>query len=251
MYNFTARLFLALSVAGTPTAAADLIGSVAKAPPLAEKDECSCSPTSFTFQLKLNSDQTCDHNTIEGNPGVAYTTCGFAALEPFASDLRPVRIESIQIHEQRRDFVVVLQEEQSGIFFDGHEFSYTSISNDLNPDEQFEDQEVPLIMQITLFGKNAADQGVRSLIAVYYDLTHCNAEPIAVGDTIGIVQVVEYTPANPAFCPAIEIEPPTTSPSSSPTDIPTNPPTSPRPTGPPTRKPTTKSKSGKLIRGRN
>ena len=81
MYNFAALLFLALSFGAlTATAAADLITSIAKAPPAATVNrrlqaECSCSPRSYTFQLNLN--QTCANNTLEGKPGVNNTKCFF------------------------------------------------------------------------------------------------------------------------------------------------------------------------------
>ena len=48
------------------------------------QEMCSCSPTVFTFTLSL--DQTCEDNTIEGNPGIdgsfCFTLDGVAIPEP-------------------------------------------------------------------------------------------------------------------------------------------------------------------------
>ena len=48
------------------------------------QEMCSCSPTVFTFTLSL--DQTCEDNTIEGNPGIdgsfCFTEDGVAIPEP-------------------------------------------------------------------------------------------------------------------------------------------------------------------------
>ena len=58
------------------------------------------------------------------------------------------------------------------------------------------------------------------------------------GDVIGMIEVVDYTSAIPAFCPAVETEPPTESPSESPVIIPPEPPTeSPVDIQPPTNSP--------------
>ena len=306
MYNFAAQLFLTLSVIGTPAAAADLVGSDAKAPPPAEVDrrlqeaECSCSPTFYTFQLNL--DQTCDDNTINGKPGVEGTACQIIP-DGDVVDLTPIEIQSVSIGERNPDIEAIGQYVIiTGPFFDGDTFSYTSVSAELNPDEPLEDQveEVPRVIQLNFVGVNAAGQQLRSIIALGYDLTNCVAEPIQAGDTIGWIEVVEpLTPAIPSFCPATQTDPPTPiptlRPTPNPTPIPTPPPTpkpSPRPTtGQPTSKPTPspvwtyppkptpspvvgsmsysasfslahmskaskatksgKSKSGKLIRGRN
>ena len=47
---------------------------------------------------------------------------------------------------------------------------------------------------------------------VTYDLNNCDAKPIEKGDTIGWIEVIDFTSAIPAFCPAIETEQPTPSP---------------------------------------
>ena len=112
MYNFAfnaaaAQLFLALSAVGTPTTAADFIGSIAKAPPPANVDrrrqqaECVCSPRAYTF--KLFFEQTCDVNTIDGKPGILATGC------QFTEDFTPVVIDEIAIREANRNYEVLAQ----------------------------------------------------------------------------------------------------------------------------------------------
>ena len=142
MYNLAALLFLALSVIRIPTVAADLITSIAKAPPPAatvnrrlQQDYCLCYPTTYTFQLNLN--QNCDVNTIADNSGVADTSCQIFVI---GAD---TRVDLIVILELNRDMDVISQENIPGPFNDGDTFSYTSFSIQL----PLEDQEVPKAIQ--------------------------------------------------------------------------------------------------------
>ena len=215
MYNFAALLFLALSFGAlTATAAADLITSIAKAPPAAtvnrrlQQDYCLCYPTTYTFQLNLN--QNCDVNTIADKPGVADTSCQILSSSD-VFHLVPTRIEEIQILELNRDAIVISQENIPGPFNDGYEFIYTSYSTLL----PLEDQEVPKAIQLTLIGVNDVEQiDIITNIAVEYDLTNCDDEPIERVDKIGPIEVIDYTPANPITCPALQTDPPTPSPAS-------------------------------------
>jgi len=258
MYNFAfnaaaAQLFLALSAVGTPTTAADFIGSIAKAPPPANVDrrlqqaECVCSPRAYTFKLMFvfDFDQTCDVNTIDGKPGIVGTSCQPPALTP-------VVIDSVQILELNRDLQMIAQKLIPGPFIKEDKFSYTSVSAQLTPDEPLVDQEVPSIIVLILYGRNVAGIPVNSQVSWEYNLTNCDDEPIMTGDKIGIIEVDNYETANPAFCPAIATDPPTSTPSLSPTDPPTAtstitiPPTAkptPEPTIPPTPSPVAGSMS--------
>ena len=262
MYNFAALLFLALSVIGIPTVAADLIGSVAKAPPaeaevevnrrLQQQDLCSCSPRSYTFQF--NFSQTCPPISVnpDDRPGVADATCLISPFgNPEVQDLIPIQIDSIDILELDPDLQVVSQENIVGPFFDGDTIGYTSVSTQLDPDEQLADQEegLPRGIQLNIIGVNAADQPIINVFLVTYDITDCEGEPFVLGDTIGWTEVVDFTSAAAVFCPAIETEPPTSIPSLSPTTSeptteqpttgqPTTEQPTPIPTWPPTPKPT-------------
>ena len=246
-----AQLFLALSAVRTPTTAADFIGSIAKAPPPANVDrrlqqaECVCSPRAYTFKLMFvfDVDQTCDVNTIDGKPGIVGTGC-----QPPGST--PDVIDSVQILELN-NYDVLAQESIPGPFFDGDEFSYTSVSAQLTPDEPLVDPKVPSAIVLILYGNSWGIQ-VNSQVSWIYDLTNCDDEPIMTGDKIGLIEVVGYETAIPAFCPAIETDPPTSTPSLSPTYPPTArpiitiPPTekpTPEPTNPPTPSPVAGSMS--------
>eukprot|EP00986_Skeletonema_menzelii_P009166 scaffold4092_cov150-Skeletonema_menzelii.AAC.1 len=251
MYNFAfnaaaTQLFLALSAVGTPTTAADFIGSIAKAPPPANVDrrrqqaECVCSPRAYTF--KLFFEQTCDVNTIDGKPGILATDCVFTDYLTPTTDLTPVVIDSVDILELNPNGIIALKSIPN---VDGDEFSYTSSSALLTPDEPLVDQEVPSRIQLNLFGKNAAGITVLNTVSWDYDLTNCDDEPIMTGYKIGLIEVVDYETAIPAFCPAIETDPPTSTPpsdppTSTPSLSPTDPPTSTpslSPTYPPTARP--------------
>ena len=257
MYTFAtiaAQFFLALS-AGAPTAAADsdFIGSVVNAPTSPkvnrrlQQAECVCSPTTYTF--RLNFEGSCDDNTINGNPGISDTSClVLNSSNPNDEDgLTPVQINSLQILELDAALGIAQQVPLNGPFSNGDSFEYTSISVG---------NEVPGGMQISLRGENAEGETLLSTVAWRYNLTNCDAEPIMKEDAIGMIEVADYTSAIPAFCPAVETEPPTESPSESPVIIPPEPPTespviiqSEQPTKspviiqPPTRSPTVASMS--------
>ena len=213
MYNFAIQHFIAFSI--VLTAAADLITSISKSPPaelfnrrLQQQVECSCSPTIYTFQLNFN--QTCNDNTIQGKPGVDFASC---SIFTSANVRTPTQIEEIRVFEYGISISDLLNYKRiTGSFFDGDTFSYTSASAELNPDGQLEDQKVPFFITVELDGVNAAGQSILNQINVKYDPTNCAAEPIQKEDQIGWVEVVDYTPAKPAFCPAIETESPTPSP---------------------------------------
>eukprot|EP00984_Skeletonema_dohrnii_P028633 scaffold18679_cov97-Skeletonema_dohrnii-CCMP3373.AAC.5 len=208
VYNFAtiaAQLFLALYV-GAPTAAADFIGSVVAAPTSPavnrrlQQAECVCSPTTYTF--KLNFEGSCDDDTINGNPGISDTAClDFINAPTNAEEVQFNRIEILELDNSQ---TLAQQVPLDGPFIDGESFEYTSISVG---------NEVPGGMQIILRGETLLSTVT---VAWRYNLTNCDAEPIMRGDVIGMIEVVDYTSAIPAFCPAVVTEPPTESPSESP-----------------------------------
>jgi hypothetical protein len=199
-------------------AAADVIGSVVDAPHLAHsqgsrqlQELCVCSPRTFTFQLDFS--RSCDVNTIEDNPGVSKTNCVFKGDE--VEDLPPVNITSITILELDTSGanLIIRQTDIIGPLIDGGTFTYTSVSNELDPNKPLGDQmsNVPGGIMMTLVGKTAAGGSVPMRLAWAY-ASNCDAEPIGTGDAIGWITLVEYTSAVPAFCNAVETEPPTARP---------------------------------------
>ena len=126
-------------------------------------------------------------------------------------DKTPVEIASVQILE-----VGVKGKEEGllkpihileGPFYDGDTFEYTTFSDSLNPKELLGDQGVPEAFTVALVNPrdNAVDKERASSFSTFwwYDLANCDAEPISKGDAIGLIEVVEYTSAIPAFCPAV------------------------------------------------
>jgi len=198
----TAQFFLALS-GDTSTAAADVIGSVrGSSSRRLEQAECVCSPRTFTFRLNFNG--SCDVNTIQGNPGVNGTQCelrGFP-LENEVEDKTPVEVAWVTIMEVTAE-KNWRQKIYDGPFYDGNTIEYTSMSDSLQPDELLGDQDLPLGFFMKLTGKNAADESLFHGIIWMYNLDNCDAQPITEGDAIGMFEVVEYTSAIPAFCPAV------------------------------------------------
>ncbi|KAK1743527.1 hypothetical protein QTG54_006148 [Skeletonema marinoi] len=202
----TAQLFLALSWI-TPTAATDVIGSVLGSSSCRlEQAECVCSPRTFTFRLNFNG--SCDINTIQGNPGVNGTQCelrGFPT-ENEVEDKTPVEVASVDIQEVNVDVDGNQHwrwKRFEGPFYDGDTIEYTSMSDSLKSDEPLGEQDVPKGFFISFTGKNAGDEYLFHGIIWMYNLDNCDAEPITEGNAIGLFEVVEYTSAIPAFCPAV------------------------------------------------
>ena len=198
----TAQLFLALSW-NTPTAAADVIGSLrGSSSRRLEQAECVCSPRTFTFRLNFNG--SCDVNTIQCNPGVNGTQCELRGNPPGneVEDKTPVEVVFVQIMEvtAEKNWRHKIYE---GPFYDGDTIDYTSMSDSLQPGELLGEQDVPLGFFMKLTGKNAGDESLCHGIIWMYNLDNCDAEPITEGDAIGLFEVVEYTSAIPAFCPAV------------------------------------------------
>ena len=184
VYSFAANavqqlFFLAALFVGIATAAADL--SVNRR----LQEECVCSPTIYTF--KVNIGQTCSTNTIEGRPGVKDTTC-------------------TDFDESTPDYLYILEKNRNGqdvqeppIYYSDvfDEFTYTSYSTQLNPNEPLADQQVVGGIKIVFRSGFRVQE-----VTWTYDLTNCDAVPISDGAKIGMIEVVKYTPAIPTFCPA-------------------------------------------------
>jgi len=84
-----------------------------------------------------------------------------------------------------------------------HTIEYTSLLESLESYEHLEYNSIIIIADGTINGSNEPVHQLHSQIGWTYDLANCDAEPISKGDTIGLIEVVEYTSAIPAFCPAV------------------------------------------------
>ena len=133
LHTIAVRFFLALSSRLAVTAAADdVVVSIdldANANgSCTTKVSCSCSPRAYKFRLNLNG--TCDNNTIECKPGVCRTICYPVALTP--PQIKVVRISEYFFEKFIKDEINYVN------LKDGDTFEYTSISNELNPDNPLE-----------------------------------------------------------------------------------------------------------------
>jgi hypothetical protein len=81
--------------------------------------------------------------------------------------------------------------------------SSISLLESLESYEHLEYNSIIIIADGTINGSNEPVHQLHSQIGWTYDLANCDAEPISKGDTIGLIEVVEYTSAIPAFCPAV------------------------------------------------
>ena len=197
-----------LSLAAIATAA--LSGTAS-----AQPEACSCSPQELT--LKINLSGTCPASitnvgTIDNFCFVSKddgTTSGVSAdliALPGVDqnfDKLPTAIESISYYELNESLEVINQE-TTAVGGSVDEVTFTSATANLDPEEFLSDQTQDIVSAAVLVisGKNAEGISVKNTVSWKYDLGMCNEMPVAIGDTLGWVDVVGLNYAKPAFCPA-------------------------------------------------
>lgn len=109
---------------------------------------------------------------------------------------------------------------------DGSSISFTSISTKLDPSIPIQDQPQyhPNGLIVKISGYTLNDKFVSNTFAWEYSIDDCSAEQVAIGDSVGWVDVSVVRPAAGAFCPAAVTAVPSLSPSAVPSER-TEPPT--------------------------
>jgi hypothetical protein len=201
-------------------AAAALSGTTSAQP------DCSCSPQAFTLKINLsgtcpasitNVDTSVDfcHVTKDDGttPGVPTEQFGFPSDRNF--DEVPAEIESISYYELNESLEAISQE-TIAVDDNVNEVTFTSVAANLDPEEFLSEQTQNIVSAafLVLSGKNAEGISVKNTVTWQYDLRMCDKIPMAIGDTIGWVDVVGLKYAKSAFCPVV---PATMEPTTSPT----------------------------------
>ena len=152
---------------------------------------CACSPSSYKFTLDLSL--TCPPVNVTKNGGIAATFCQispFGTAESNITDLVPVEVGYIDVLELGQNFEVLTQDNITSSsddpsFQDGDSFEYTSIVI-FNP----ENDKIPKVIQLNIFGRNAAGEPVVNFFAIAYT-NDCDAYPTLLeGESAGWTQFV-------------------------------------------------------------
>lgn len=202
-----------------PTIAFAALSGTASAQPA-----CSCSPQELTFQVNLSGGCPVSITNVDPINNICYSSKD-TGTNPGATpdlmpgnqnlDLIPTQIDSISYYELNDSLQVINQET---VEVDGSvdEVTFTSITSNLNPEEFLSEQAEYVVSAAVLVvtGKNAEDVSIKNTVSWKYDLEMCSAVPMAIGDTLGWVDMVGLKYAKPAFCPLV---PATLEPTASPT----------------------------------
>lgn len=169
---------------------------------------CACSPTNFTWTLDLTL--TCDPiNVATGSTtGIKEVNCFIDNNGDFSvTDLIPVEVTEVDIFELDNDLnIIQVYQSPSGISLqNGDSFSFASAA--LNATGTTDVSNIPHVMQMELFGVNAAGQTVRNeWILRYTNL--CTVYPFEKGvDSLGWVKFSEFEGANIDTCPLVSHSP--------------------------------------------
>eukprot|EP00542_Grammatophora_oceanica_P019354 CAMPEP_0194033448 /NCGR_PEP_ID=MMETSP0009_2-20130614/6144_1 /TAXON_ID=210454 /ORGANISM="Grammatophora oceanica, Strain CCMP 410" /LENGTH=516 /DNA_ID=CAMNT_0038674145 /DNA_START=172 /DNA_END=1722 /DNA_ORIENTATION=- len=153
--------------------------------------ECSCSPSAFTFTVRLSGG--CNVS-IADEDGISEDTCTINAGDD-VTDTTPMALTRINLIETGEDGRPVNSEDATGgPFFDGDTFTYTSVSS-------LGGGSMPYGLQINSFASNALEQEFNQILAIVYSLD-CLAYPvIEAGDVLGWLEVSAAEDPRDELCP--------------------------------------------------
>jgi hypothetical protein len=213
----------ALAGDATATGATTTVAAETTAAAAAE-EICSCSPTSYTFTLTLN--QNCTDNTIQDNSGIfatdcflgtlvatsassteqvterAFTTNEFKTFQRTIAADAAVEITSVSFIEfdTSGEFIVLSQDDTylTTSLGQGDTVTFTSISNDLDPDVPASEQTelIPGGVMVTIKAKYTDAETGEDLLVInrvaWNYVTACDVTPLEVGDYLAWVTTVSF-----------------------------------------------------------
>ncbi len=195
-----------------------IIGLTAAEPP----PSCSCSHQSLTLQINLSGTCPPDITNVDTGNGICFisspggtddsSSSGLDILEAGGaaggsdfqppSDPIPTAITSITYHELSESLEVINQETievtAGGASVD--EVTFTSITANLDPNEVLSEQSQYIVSSawLVIEGTNAGGKSLRNTVTWKYDLQQCNMLPMAIGNKLGWVDVIDLK-LNPEF----------------------------------------------------
>lgn len=193
-------------------------GSLAQSSVDREVIDCSCSPTFFQFTISLDQEPPCTNNDIESNTGIATseticfkefgfskpevegtTTASDGELPVLFNDFAVTNITSMDFKEfnSQGDELTSSSVSYDPIsLINGQIISFASASASLDPNVPLQAQidEVPVSVEIKLFGPSAdptdpPGQIISNRVRWTYDMS-CGSRPIQTGDNIGWIDIV-------------------------------------------------------------
>lgn len=177
---------------------------------------CACSPQSLTLRINLSG--TCP--AADGNNQFCFVSIGSGSdstgdgvldiLGADESELQPpidpipMSIKSISYYELSESMEVMNQET---ITVEDNEpaVTFISISKNLDPNTFLSGQLQFVVSSAVLIieGTNAAGTLLKNKVSWKYDLQQCDMVPMAIGDSLGWLNLIDLELPQPEFCPAI------------------------------------------------
>eukprot|EP00537_Pseudo-nitzschia_pungens_P017525 CAMPEP_0172408944 /NCGR_PEP_ID=MMETSP1061-20121228/76115_1 /TAXON_ID=37318 /ORGANISM="Pseudo-nitzschia pungens, Strain cf. pungens" /LENGTH=388 /DNA_ID=CAMNT_0013145089 /DNA_START=63 /DNA_END=1229 /DNA_ORIENTATION=- len=177
---------------------------------------CSCSPSSYEFQLDFSLE--CPPVNITIGNAIQATSC---LVSPFGNlnvnNLIPVAVESIDILELGQSLRVIAQTKIDDKLVDGESFMYQSAF--ATPEDVGSAEKVVRALQVNMVGINSDGDRVISVFIVTFT-NGCGSYPVfEKGQSAGWTRFVGFGQASPGLCAAAS-ERPTPSPTEAPTNAP-------------------------------
>jgi hypothetical protein len=164
--------------------------TAAESPP-----SCSCSPQSLTLQINLSGTCPPDITNVDRRNGICFISLDGSDS---AGDPIPTAITSISYQELSESLALdVINQETIVITVIGgadvsvDEVTFTSITANLDPND-FLSEQTQFVVSSAWLVIEATDAGgtlLRNTVTWKYDLQQCNMVPMAIGDTLGWVDV--------------------------------------------------------------
>ena len=186
---------------------------------------CTCSPQSLTLRINLSgtcpanitnvdgNNQFCFVSQIGGDSGssVNDTVDNLGADESKLlppTDPIPTSISSISYYELSESMEVINQETIT--LQDNNtaeEFAFTSISTNIDPHKSFSEQLQFVVSSAILIieGTTAAGKLLKNKVSWKYDLHQCDMIPMAIGNTLGWLDLIDLELPRSEICPAVDV----------------------------------------------
>jgi hypothetical protein len=187
---------------------------------------CTCSPQSLTLRINLSGTCPANITNVDGNNQFCFVSqigsdsgsSGFDELGNSDADESellpptdpvPVSINSISYYELSESMEVINQETITLQDNNTAEvFTFTSIStNIIDPNKSISEQLQFVVSSAMLIieGTNAAGKLLKNKVSWKYDLHQCDMIPMAIGNTLGWLDLIDLGGPRPEICPAVDV----------------------------------------------
>lgn len=158
-----------------------------------ESEVCGCSPSAYEFTLDYSNLSCDDDDTIATGPktGVLSVSCLISPFGSPTSDLVPVVVDSISVLELDQISNALIETRiDRAEFLNGDTFTYTSILNDEEGNENFSARQIPKALQLNLNARNKDGVMLINVFIIAFS-NACGIFPVIQdGDSVGWVVFV-------------------------------------------------------------